>query len=615
MKKTTTFILIILLSIATLSILTINPSQAQEGTRIYTVPSTIIRYYNDTYVGYRFNVTFWIETDQEVGGVQINTIFKHNIINVTQWWEPKWDPNYIFYGKTTSALPFPPNPGYTQINATHSRSKIGVNLFPPPPGQEPFTGTGLIAILEFEVKVIPPENETYTSPILIDNPDTYIMLADGTQLKEFTKENGYYEIHGPPPPPTGTRIFVDPPEIIDPTMTPSSIFDINITIDDFLDMKVCIFNLSYDPNVIGYVTFEIFRINGEFPTSKIIADDEAGYVWVKLNYSTPVTTYDPLALIQITFHVETYGSTPLDLHDTNITDPTGTPIEHDVYDGFFATLIRDVAVTDIIPSRTWAYEGTPINITVTVKNKGNVSETFDLTLYYDSNIIETKTVTDLPSGEEKNVTFTWDTTGIPEGNYTISAEASYVPYEFDPTDNSLTDGTIWIMERIHDVAIIDVVVPRSWVYQGWQINITVTAKNQGNFTETFDVTLYFNQTQIKTWNIIDLPAGEKIELQVTLNTSQFQPCSNFSIWAEASEVPYEYNLTNNIFYDGYLKIRLYGDINGDGVIDLVDVYAVSMAFGTYEGHPNWNPDADLNQDGQIDLFDVYMVSKNFAKEC
>ena len=44
----------------------------------------------------------------------------------------------------------------------------------------------------------------------------------------------------------GTILYVDPPEIIDPNMVPSSTFAINITIDDVANLRICEFNLTYD---------------------------------------------------------------------------------------------------------------------------------------------------------------------------------------------------------------------------------------------------------------------------------------------------------------------------------------------------------------------------------
>jgi len=56
-----------------------------------------------------------------------------------------------------------------------------------------------------------------------------------------------------------------------------------------------------------------------------------------------------------------------------------------------------------------------------------------------------------------------------------------------------------------------------------------------------------------------------------------------------------------------------GDINRDGEVDMKDVATAAMAFGSYPGHPRWNPIVDQNEDATIDLKDIALVAKNFGK--
>lgn len=71
--------------------------------------------------------------------------------------------------------------------------------------------------------------------------------------------------------------------------------------------------------------------------------------------------------------------------------------------------------------------------------------------------------------------------------------------------------------------------------------------------------------------------------------------------------------------DRYPLINPYGyvssaDINDDGVVDIYDVVAVAIAFGSKPGDPNWNPTADLNNDSITDIYDVVTVAKDFGKK-
>lgn len=55
---------------------------------------------------------------------------------------------------------------------------------------------------------------------------------------------------------------------------------------------------------------------------------------------------------------------------------------------------------------------------------------------------------------------------------------------------------------------------------------------------------------------------------------------------------------------------LAGDVNGDGLIDIVDAVAIGAAFGD----PASNPAADLNDDGAVNVLDLILMAVNFGAE-
>jgi len=60
------------------------------------------------------------------------------------------------------------------------------------------------------------------------------------------------------------------------------------------------------------------------------------------------------------------------------------------------------------------------------------------------------------------------------------------------------------------------------------------------------------------------------------------------------------------------------DINGDGKINIRDVAIVAYSYGSYPGHPRWNPDADITgpngePDGKVDIRDVALVASHFGE--
>jgi hypothetical protein len=318
--------------------------------------------------------------------------------------------------------------------------------------------------------------------------------------------------------------------------------------------------------------------------------------------------------VEIEFHVDNLGATPLHLKDTQMLNSQGQPMNHTTTDGFFMSLIRDVAVTSVEPSRDWAYQGWTVNINVKVKNKGNVSETFNVATYYDTSLIQTKTVANLAPNEERTITFIWDTTGVPEANYTIKAEAEAVPYELNLGDNALTDGKVWIITTIRDIAITAITTD-TWAYQGWIVTINVTVENKGNTTETVTLKTYYDTNLIEETLVADLAPQETRTLTVNWNTTIITPCHEYTISAEISQIPYEFNTTNNIYVNGKIKIRVFGDVSGNDSVGIDDIVIVANAFGTNSSHPRWNAYADLNRDGVVSVVDIVLTAQNFGRKC
>jgi len=62
-----------------------------------------------------------------------------------------------------------------------------------------------------------------------------------------------------------------------------------------------------------------------------------------------------------------------------------------------------------------------------------------------------------------------------------------------------------------------------------------------------------------------------------------------------------------------IRVRMPGDINMNGKVDMKDISILCRAFGSYPGHSRWNPTADENEDGIIDIFDIALTCRNFGK--
>lgn len=55
------------------------------------------------------------------------------------------------------------------------------------------------------------------------------------------------------------------------------------------------------------------------------------------------------------------------------------------------------------------------------------------------------------------------------------------------------------------------------------------------------------------------------------------------------------------------------DLNGDGIVNILDLSIVAKAFGSKLGDANWNKVADLDGNGIVDISDVNKVANNYGK--
>jgi len=307
------------------------------------------------------------------------------------------------------------------------------------------------------------------------------------------------------------RLFVDPAEIIDPTLIPGSQFTIDIKLESAIDLYAYIFTMSYDTTALTCLGAVIIPpTNDTNFTTKISIEDVLGYITINVTYyppADPITILSPKTIVTIHFQVQSFGCTDLDLNNTELIDQYGTSMPHDVEDGFFCTLIADVAVTQVEPSCNMTYSGRIVNVTVVAANLGDTTASFNVTAYYDNNTIGIQPIFDLLPGSNTTIVFMWNTTGL-------------------------------------------------------------------------------------------------------------EPCTNYTISAEASPVLYELDLTNNVLVNGWVKIKILGDVNGDGKIDIFDIVLTGDAYGSVEGDPLWNPEADVApRYGVVDIFDIVTVGAKYGESC
>jgi len=171
---------------------------------------------------------------------------------------------------------------------------------------------------------------------------------------------------------------------------------------------------------------------------------------------------------------------------------------------------------------------------------------------------------------------------------------------------------------IHDIAVTDVRPFKTVIGQSYSLDINVTIGNQGNFAETFNVSVYANTTPITAFTNITLTSQNSIFIVFAWNTTGFAK-GNHTVSAYAWPVPDETDILDNNFTDGLVCVAMFGDITGsngwpDGVVDMRDIRMVAKLFGIEYPDPRYNPNCDIDNNLTIDMKDIRTVAKQFGKE-
>lgn len=79
-----------------------------------------------------------------------------------------------------------------------------------------------------------------------------------------------------------------------------------------------------------------------------------------------------------------------------------------------------------------------------------------------------------------------------------------------------------------------------------------------------------------------------------------------------SRVPVEVLGTADTHIPETVRLRP-GDINSDGVVDILDLTLLASAYRAGPGDDRYDPDADLNGDGKIDILDLTLLAGSYRQ--
>jgi len=254
------------------------------------------------------------------------------------------------------------------------------------------------------------------------------------------------------------------------------------------------------------------------------------------------------------------------------------------------------------------------------------------------------------------VNYTWDfgdgtnaTTSNPIITHEYSSNDTHT-VTLNVTDSqglwNTTQRMLTVYPPYHDVAIINVIRSPGYCYSlcidfaypywtslgdiypppgrelvPYQFN--VTAANLGGFTETFDVTAYFENATFRgamgTQIVTNLVPGETRTLTFTWDLTDLPASTKgsevrYTLWANiTSTVENETYLGNNYLVDASVKMLWPGNTNRDNQISIADVGPIVFAWKSECGDPNWDCRCDYNRDGEIDTWDISVIIFQWGK--
>jgi len=196
----------------------------------------------------------------------------------------------------------------------------------------------------------------------------------------------------------------------------------------------------------------------------------------------------------------------------------------------------------------------------------------------------------------------------------VLPQTTYKNSSLEPIVHSRENASFATL-KYHDVAVTSVAPDKAVIYQEQIVSIDVTVYNKGTYNETFTVSCYANTTLIGSRLVKNLTVETQATLAFTWNTLG-NVSGIYVLKATATEVPYDYYPDDNSFSDGTIRLRLLGDIDDNGVVDIIDLFELGEAYGAMgppEPSPNWNPDADLNGDNIVNALDLSALNRYFGK--
>jgi len=380
------------------------------------------------------------------------------------------------------------------------------------------------------------------------------------------------------------KVFVDPTETKDSAKGPGTTFTVNVNVSNVEELYGWQINMTFNPEVVNTTTASI--VEGPFlkqagttiPAGKIV-DNLGGYLLVGYLLSLfptppPGGASGNGTLVRITFTVRAAERATLlqFVRGTKLNSVVGgnqVPISHTTEDGIF-----DNRVVNAQPIASFSVDLPVANVSDAIRF--NASDSYDpdawlVSYHWDYGDGTTEIYMREPL---RNVNLTAKTTHIytRAGTYTVTLTVT-------DNDGATSTATDSVSINGHDVAVTMVKASHIAVMQGTQVTVDVTVANLGTYSETFNVTAYYNETRLGLQELTDMLPQTETPLTFTWNTTGVD-LGKYVVKANATIVGEEYDTDNNEYVDGLVTVALTNIIHYPVVVGGFTFYVVAESTST-----------------------------------
>jgi hypothetical protein len=183
---------------------------------------------------------------------------------------------------------------------------------------------------------------------------------------------------------------------------------------------------------------------------------------------------------------------------------------------------------------------------------------------------------------------------------------------YGPSTGAANVSLMYVTGLVHNLAVNDVLVSKTVVGQGYPAEVSFTVANQGNYTESFNVTVYANETIVAKHAFV-LENCSSTSLTITWNTTSFA-LGDYIVKAVVDRLPIETNRSDNAFTDGIVHVAVPGDVDGNHWVNMLDLYLIALNFGKSAPYPAPQiANYDIDNNGIINMLDLYIAAIHFGQ--